>query len=72
KFIQTFNSLDVEEALEIDREEARKKVKNNNFNTKEKNIIINTFKGCAPGFIRSIDTKEPIKEYGEIYKDGSN
>lgn len=25
KFIQTFNSLDVEEALEIDREEARKK-----------------------------------------------
>lgn len=57
KFIQTFNSFDIREALEINIKEAREKVKNNNFTTKEKNIIINEFEGCCPGFIKSIDTK---------------
>lgn len=71
KFIQTFDSFDIQEALEINIQEAMEKVKNNNFTTKEKNIIINEFRGCCPGFIKNIDTKL-IKTYGEIYKEVSN
>lgn len=66
-FIKIFDSSEVEEALEIDIKEARRKLKNNDFTVKERNIIMNTFRGCAPGFIKSIDTKNPIKTYGEVY-----
>lgn len=52
KFVQTFDSSEVEEALKIDKKEARRKVKDNDFTTRERNIIMNKFRGCAPGFIK--------------------
>lgn len=52
EYIKTFNNFDIHEALEIDMKEARKKIKNFDFTTKEKNIILNRFCGGAERFLK--------------------
>lgn len=54
-FIKTCNHFDIHEALNIDIKEARKKLKNFDFTIKEKNIILDTFKGGAERFLNRYD-----------------
>lgn len=55
EFIKTHRPFDIHEALSIDIKEARKKIKNFDFTTKEKNIILNTFSGGAKTFLDRYD-----------------
>ncbi len=51
EYIKKFNSFDIHEALNIEIKEAKKKIKNFDFTTKEKNIILNRFSGGAKNFL---------------------
>ena len=51
EYIKRFNSFDIHEALNIEIKEAKKKIKNFDFTTKEKNIILNRFSGEAKSFL---------------------
>lgn len=51
EYIKRFNSFDIHEALDIEIEDAKKKVKNFDFTTKEKNIILEKFSGGAKNFL---------------------
>jgi len=53
EFIKTHKPFDIHEALNIDIKEARKKLRYFDFTTKEKNIILNRFKGGAKSFLNS-------------------
>lgn len=57
EYIRKFNSFDIHEALNISKKEANKKIRNFDFTTKEKNIIMNTFNGCAKDFLIKQNTK---------------
>lgn len=57
KYIKTFDSFDIHEALNIGTKEAKRKLINFDFTTKEKNIILENFKGGAKSF---------IEKYGEV------
>ncbi|WP_288222521.1 hypothetical protein [uncultured Clostridium sp.] len=57
EYIRKFDNLDIQEALKISKKEASKKIKDFDFTTKEKNIIMNTFKGCAKGFLLKHEKK---------------
>lgn len=57
EYIKRFDSFDIQEALNISIKEAKKKIKNFDFTVKEKNIILNNFKGGSQIFLR---------EYGEV------
>ncbi len=60
EFIKTLETFDVHEALEIDIKEARKKLKNFDFTTKEKNIITNKFRGDIPSFLKEFASKNGV------------
>lgn len=51
EYIKRFNSFDIHEALNIEIKEAKKKIKNFDFTTKEKNIILKEFSGEAKSFL---------------------
>ncbi len=51
EYIKRFDSFDIHEALNIEIKEAKKKIKNFDFTTKEKNIILNRFSGVAKDFL---------------------
>lgn len=51
EYIKKFNSFDIHEALNIEIKEAKKKIKNFDFTTKEKNIILKEFSGGAKDFL---------------------
>lgn len=55
EFIKTHRPFDIHEALNIDIKEARKKLKNFDFTIKEKNIILDSFKGEAENFLNRYD-----------------
>ena len=55
EFIKTHRPFDIHEALNIDIKEARKKFENFDFTIKEKNIILDTFKGGAEIFLNRYD-----------------
>lgn len=52
EYIKRFNSFDIHEALEINMKKANEKLKNFDFTTKEKNIILNSFCGGAESFLK--------------------
>ncbi|SCI53557.1 Uncharacterised protein [uncultured Clostridium sp.] len=54
-FIKELIPYDIHEALDIEIKEARKKLKNFDFTIKEKNIILDTFKGGAERFLNRYD-----------------
>lgn len=51
EYIKIFDSFDIHEALNIEIKEAKKKIKNFDFTTKEKNIILKEFSGEAKSFL---------------------
>lgn len=59
-FIRKFDSLDIREALEIDIQEAENKLKSLNFTTKEKNIVLNKFRGDTKNFLARYNNGEII------------
>ena len=58
EFIKTHRPFDIHEALNIDIKDARKKLKNFDFTIKEKNIILDSFKGGAESFLNRYDGEE--------------
>lgn len=52
EYIKTFNVFDIKEALEIDKKEAKKKLKSFDFTIREKNIILNKYKSGAERFLK--------------------
>lgn len=57
EYIKTFNTFDIKEALEIDKEEAKKKLKKSDFTIREKNIILNKYKGGVERFLEEYKVK---------------
>lgn len=55
EYISTFSRFDVDEALNIGITESERKLKNKSFNVDEKEIIIETFEGCAKIFVNNLD-----------------
>lgn len=51
-FIKDLYPFDIHEALNIEIKDARKKLENFDFTTKEKNIILNTFSGNIKYFLK--------------------
>ena len=60
EYIKTLEAFDVHEALGIDIKEARKKLKNFDFTTKEKNMIINKFKGGVSEFLKNFTSNTGV------------
>lgn len=59
-FMRKFESIDIQEALEIDKKEAESKLKSLKFTTKEKNIILQYFRGDAERFLTRYNNGEVI------------
>lgn len=51
EYIKQFNSFDIKEALKIETKDAKRKCKDFDFTTKEKNIILNKYMGDSKSFI---------------------